>query len=97
MRSDSFLIKGGLLISTVLLTWLALPGNFSFWPLLAICLIPLFALIHPIPSAAKALLYGFVTGIFFYLLQLYWIVPVLQTYGGLGWYFAVPALLLLVC
>ena len=97
MRSDTFLIKGGLLISTVLLTWLALPGNFSFWPLLAICLIPLFALIKTIPTGAKALSYGFVAGVFFYLLQLYWIVPVLQTYGGLGWYFAVPALLLLVC
>jgi apolipoprotein N-acyltransferase len=97
MRSDSFLIKGGLLICTVLLTWLALPGNFFFWPLLAICLVPLFSLLHTLPSSAKALSYGFFAGIFFHLLQLYWIVPVLQTYGGLGWYFAVPALLLLVC
>ncbi|NNF45932.1 MAG: apolipoprotein N-acyltransferase [Desulfofustis sp.] len=97
MRSDPFLIRGSLLISSVLLTWLALPGNFSFWPLLVICLVPLFGLLHDLSSIAKALFSGFVAGIFFYLLQLYWIVPVLQTYGGLGWYLAVPALLLLVC
>ena len=97
MRHDTVLIRGGLLISSVLLTWLALPGNFSFWPLLAICLVPLFGLFHGLVSIPRALLYGFAAGIFFYLLQLYWIVPVLQQYGGLSWFLAVPALLLLVC
>ena len=97
MRNQSVTIRGGLLMSTALLTWLALPGNFSFWPLLGFCLVPLLILVGGAPSVAKALVYGFVCGIFYYLFQLYWIVPVLQTYGGLGWYFAVPALLLLVC
>ena len=96
MGNQSVPKRGGLLISSVLLTWLALPGNFSFWPLLSFCLGPLLALLGAAPSAAKSLAYGFISGVLFYLLQLYWIVPVLQQYGGLNWYLAVPALLLLV-
>ncbi len=96
MGNQSVPMRGGLLISSVLLTWLALPGNFSFWPLLSFCLVPLLALLGAAPSAAKSLAYGFISGVLFYLLQLYWIVPVLQQYGGLNWYLAVPALLLLV-
>ncbi len=88
--------RGGLLLGTPLLIWLALPGRFSFWPLLLVGLVPLFSLVGSACSAKKALLYGLVSGLFFYVLQLYWIVYVLNRYGALPYYIAVPAMLLLV-
>ena len=42
MQNKSVLTRGSLMISSALLTWLALPGNFSFWPLLIVCLVPFF-------------------------------------------------------
>ena len=39
MQNKSVLTRGSLMISSALLTWLALPGNFSFWPLLIVCLV----------------------------------------------------------
>jgi apolipoprotein N-acyltransferase len=95
MQNESVLTRGSLMIGSALLTWLALPGNFSFWPLLIVCLVPFLRLLSASPSVSKSLSYGFITGLFFYLLQLYWIIPVLQQYGGLSWFLAVPALLLL--
>ncbi len=96
MGNNSVLIRGGLLICSVLLIWLGLPGTFSFWPVLAVCLVPFFSLLSTAPSARKASLYGFITGLLLYPLQLYWIVTVLQQYGGLNWILAVAATLLLV-
>lgn len=78
-----------------LLTWLALPGRFSWWPLLLICLVPLLLSVAAAPSFRQAFGRGLAAGILFYLLQIYWIVPVLMNYGHLPWYLAVPALLLL--
>ena len=95
MQHQSVLIRSGLLISSALLTWLALPGNFSFWPLLTVCLVPFLSLLSESSSLVKSLFYGFVCGVLFYLLQLYWIVYVLEQYGGLNWYLAAPAALLL--
>ena len=37
--------RWGLLLGTPLLIWLALPGRFSFWPLLLVGLVPLFSLV----------------------------------------------------
>ncbi len=96
MRRDSVLIRAALLVSSALLTWLGLPGNFSFWPLLAVSLVPLFFLLNSAASWRQALLYGFVAGLVFYPLQLYWIVTVLQQYGGLPWIAAAASALLLV-
>ncbi len=78
-----------------LLTWVALPGRFSWWPLLLICLVPLLLSVGAAPTARQAFGRGLAAGILFYLLQIYWIVPVLMDYGHLPWYLAVPALLLL--
>ena len=88
--------RWGLLLGTPLLIWLALPGRFSFWPLLLVGLVPLFSLVGSACSANKALLYGLISGMFFYILQLYWSVYVLNRYGALPYYIAVPAMLLLV-
>ncbi len=65
MRESGVLTRGGLLISSPLLVWLALPGRFSFWPLIFVCLVPLFFLSSRAPSAAKSFFNGFAAGIFF--------------------------------
>ena len=96
MNKNRFLLQGGLLLASPLLVWLALPGRFSFWPLLFICLIPLFHFLSFQRSVSAAFFSGLTTGMFFYVLQLYWIVSVLHQYGGLNWFLAVPAMLLLV-
>ena len=95
MQANSVLIRGGLLCGSMLLLWLALPGNFSFWPLLPISLVPYFFLLSTNSSVSESFLYGLLGGIFFNFLQLYWIVLVLNQYGGLNWYLAVPAAFLL--
>ncbi len=96
MAPVSVPIYAALVISSALFTWLGLPGNFSFWPLLAVCLVPLFFLLERASSWRTALTSGFAFGLLFHALQLYWIVTVLQQYGGLPWIVAVAAALLLV-
>ncbi len=83
-------------IATPLIAWMALPGRFSFWPLLFVCLVPLFGFLSSAGNLKRAFGRGLVSGMFFYVLQIYWIVPVLIQFGGLPWYIAVPALLLLL-
>ncbi len=79
-----------------LMAWLALPGRFSVWPLLIVCLLPLFFWISEASSAGQAFLRGVLAGVVFYILQLYWIVSVLKTFGGLPWILATLSLFLLV-
>ena len=93
-RRSRLIAVGGVLCSPLLL-WLAQPGSFSFWPLLALCLVPLFFWIADADTVAAALKRGLGAGIVIHLLQLYWIISVLTTYGGLPVFIAVPALLLL--
>ncbi len=76
------------------LLWLGLPGGGELWPVLFVALLPLFFL-APIRSAKKRFCYGLIVGLAHFLLQLYWIVFVLGRYGGLAWYFAYPATVLL--
>ncbi len=78
------------------LAWLALPGRFSLWPLLFVCLLPLFAWLSGAAGIRQAFLGGLLGGVIFYILQLYWIVAVLTTFGGLPWILAALSLLLLV-
>jgi len=88
-------LAGGIipgLISTFLL-WLGLPGGGGLWPVLLFALVPFLYLIKIKRSRTRFYL-GLFAGIFHFLLQLYWIVIVLGRYGGLPWYFAVPALFL---
>ncbi len=81
-------------LSGVLLC-LALPGSGGVWPLLFIALAPLLVILKRADSLRQAAGYGLITGLVHYLSLLYWIVIVLGRYGGLPWYFAYPALLLL--
>jgi apolipoprotein N-acyltransferase len=86
----------GLLVSTPVLAWLALPGRFSFWPLLFICLVPLLIVLSRLRTIRGSFFFGLGCGIPFYVLQIYWIVPVLVEFGGLPWLVAALAMLLLI-
>ena len=85
-----------LFAATPLLAWLALPGQFSFWPLLFVCLVPFISAVTAARTPVSPFVYGLASGILFYLLQIYWIIPVLTEFGGLPWILALLALLLLV-
>ena len=79
-----------------LLAWCALPGRFAVWPLLFICLVPLFFCLADAANTKNAFLRGLIAGLVFYILQLYWIISVLSTYGGLPKILSTLSLLLLV-
>ncbi len=85
------LVQAGL---SGLLLALAFPGGPGLWPLLAVALVPLIDAVRAV-SARRAFLLGLATGLVHFLLLLYWIVIVLGHYGGLPWYLAAPALVLL--
>jgi apolipoprotein N-acyltransferase len=78
-----------------LIAWLGLPGRFSLWPLLLICLSPLLFWLSGAATARQAFGRGLLSGMVFYVLQLYWIVAVLSTFGGLPWILSALSLLLL--
>ncbi len=81
------------LLSAFLL-WLSFPGGGEFWPLLFVALVPLLYAVQA-KTQKRAALYSLLCGLVHFLLLLYWIVIVLGRYGGLPWFVAVPALLLL--
>ncbi|MBU1567590.1 MAG: apolipoprotein N-acyltransferase [Proteobacteria bacterium] len=74
--------------------WISFPGGGEIWPMLGLALVPLLFGIQASPPRQAALC-GLIGGLVHFLLLLYWIIIVLGTYGGLAWYFSVPALLLL--
>ncbi|MBU4263971.1 MAG: apolipoprotein N-acyltransferase [Proteobacteria bacterium] len=82
-----------LFLLSALLLWLSSPGpglSFCAW----IALVPLLtgcAMVTP----KKAALLGFVSGLLYYLLLVYWVVISLGTYGHLPWWLCGLALLLL--
>lgn len=82
------------ILSSILL-WLALPGEGGLWPLLFVGLLPFLTAIYFAESRRQVAFYGFVFGLVHYLCLLYWLIFVLGTYGGLPWFVAVPALVLL--
>ena len=79
---------------TGILLWLSFPGGGELWPLLFVALVPLLAAIRK-GSVKEAGVYGFTAGIVHFLFLLYWIVIVLEKYGGLHWSISVLALVLL--
>ena len=82
-----------LFLSSALLLWLASPGpGFSFCAWFA--LFPLLAGCAQIPPKKAAFL-GFVSGLIYYVLLVYWVVISLGTYGNLPWWLCALALLLL--
>ncbi len=64
------------------------------WPVLFVALVPLFAAL-PLRNARTAFTAGLCCGLVHFSLLLYWIVIVLERYGGVPLFLAVPALLLL--
>jgi apolipoprotein N-acyltransferase len=85
------LVQAGL---SGLLLALAFPGGPGIWPLVAVALVPLISAVRQ-AGARRAFVLGLAAGLVHFLLLLYWIVIVLGHYGGLPWYLAVPALVLL--
>lgn len=90
--SDSFLWLLPLLSAFML--WLGFPGGGESWPLLFLAYLPLLYLAYR-SSPKKSFYVGLLGGMCHFLLLLYWIVIVLGRYGGLPWFFSIPALFLL--
>lgn len=92
-------ISGRQLLAAVLsglLLSLAAPGQISFAPAAWLSLIPLFYALHRRETTWRsAALLGLVAGLTHYPLLLYWIVIVLEEYGNVPLWGAVPAMLLL--
>ncbi len=76
------------------LLWLGTSFQGVLWPVLLFALVPLLLTVEK-GSAKKVLISGLLAGFIYNISLLYWIVIVLGRYGGLSWYFSVPALLLL--
>ncbi len=84
-----------LALSTSVLLWLAAPGTRSCWPLAWVALVPLFFACRQAASGKEAFRLGFLAGLLYHTLLLYWILIVLGRYGRLPLVVTVPALLLL--
>ncbi len=80
--------------STALLLALAMPGRVAWWPLLFVALVPLLYFITA-NRPARSFFAGFLAGLVYHIFLLYWIVIVLGRYGGLPFWLAVAAMLLL--
>ncbi len=85
---------GAAAISTALLLFLAMPGHFGWWPLLFVSLIPLLLAALYLPPR-KSFRMGLLAGLIYHALTLYWIVVVLEKYGGMPLWISVAAMLLL--
>jgi apolipoprotein N-acyltransferase len=82
-------------VLSALLLALAMPGLVGWWPLLFVALIPLLWAARTLPIAAQSGCMGLSSGLLYYASLLYWIVIVLERYGGLHNFVAVGVLLLL--
>lgn len=80
-------------LSGVLLL-LAMPGSGSFWPLLFIGILPLLFAIEK-ANFRQTVVCAVLAGLVHYIGQLYWLVNVLQQYGGIPVIIAAGALVLL--
>ena len=77
------------------LLWLSFPGGGGFWPLLFIALVPFLLAVIQTKTARQAGSCGVLTGLFHFLVLLYWIVIVLSRYGGLPPFLSISVLVLL--
>ena len=97
---SSRLFAGAMALASAALIWLASPGGGEMDGLVFFMLLPLFLGVAKQtdagkPGRARAFLCGWLCGFATYLSLLYWIVFVLEHYGALPWFVAVPALMLL--
>ncbi|MEN8189600.1 MAG: apolipoprotein N-acyltransferase [Thermodesulfobacteriota bacterium] len=83
-----------LILCSVVLLFVGMPGSGSCWWLLFIALVPFFLAIGQ-GTRRQAVWAGLLLGVCHFLALLYWLVNVLGHYGGLPLYVAVPALFLL--
>jgi apolipoprotein N-acyltransferase len=79
---------------TALLLALAMPGITGWWPLLFVALTPLLSALGRL-STKQTVCMGLTCGLFYYTSQFYWIISVLQRFGGLHPALATLALLTL--
>ncbi|MDU9048141.1 MAG: apolipoprotein N-acyltransferase [Candidatus Electrothrix sp. Rat3] len=79
---------------TALLLTLAMPGITGWWHILFIALIPLFSALGRL-SAKQSICMGMFCGLLYYAGLFYWIIPVMERFGGLHPALAALALLLL--
>ena len=80
--------------SSALLMACAMPGRLGWWPFLFVALVPLLNFISA-NRPGRCFLAGFLAGFLYHICLLYWIVIVLGRYGGLPFWLAVAAMLLL--
>ena len=73
-----------LALAAGLLNWAAFP-KVGLWPLVWICQAPLMLASFREPSSFRALLFGTVAGLAFFVGTVHWIAGVLLNYGGLPW------------
>ena len=95
MRAAGFPLTVVLALITAALIWLASPGGGEMTFVCPFMLLPLLFAIAKQTSRARSFCTGWLCGFATYLSLLYWIVLVLEHYGGLPWFIAVPALMLL--
>ncbi len=92
---DKARLTFGLPLLSAFLLFAGMPGQWSFWPLLFVGLVPFFLAIIKSSGKKQVLVRSAVFSLAYYLLLLYWILIVLVRYGGLPVFLAVPALILL--
>lgn len=92
---DKVRLRLGLPLLSALLLFAGMPGQWSFWPLLFVGLVPFFLAILQAESRNQVIFSAAVFSMSYFLLLLYWILIVLVRYGGLPIFLAVPALILL--
>ncbi len=93
IKPSGYLIFSLSLLAAALL-WLGFPGGGGFWPVLFLAFIPLLYLVYG-QNSRWSFIAGIVTGFLHFIFTLYWIVIVLGRYGGLPWFFSIPAVILL--
>lgn len=81
-------------ITTAVLLFLAMPGHFGWWPLLFVALVPLLLAALYLPPR-KSCAMGLLAGLIYHVGTLYWIVIVLEVYGGISFWLSTAAMLLL--
>jgi len=73
-----------LALAAGLLNWAVFP-KVGLWPLVWVCQVPLLLASFRETSSYRSLLFGFVTGLVFFVGTCHWIAGVLLAYGGLPW------------
>jgi apolipoprotein N-acyltransferase len=91
-RSLSFPLS----LLTAGLLYLSYPGGGEWWPAVFVSLVPLLAAgCTEQKTSLHAFGAGLTCGIIHFMLLLYWLVTVLNQYGGLPWFLAWPGLFFL--